>query len=125
MGIRLESSGSFKNTQSFLDRCASGDYMDPVAAIAEEGVQRLAAATPQDDGSTAAAWGYEVVEEGGKTTIWFTNTNVNEGFNIAVGLQYGHATGTGGWVGGYDYINPALKPIFDKMADQVWKEVAK
>jgi hypothetical protein len=125
MGIRLESEGSFKNTQSFLDRCASGDYMDPVAAIAEEGVQRLAAATPQDDGSTAASWGYEIMEEGGKTTIWFTNSSVNEGFNIAVGLQYGHATGTGGWVGGIDYINPALRPIFDKMADQVWKEVAK
>jgi len=103
----------------------SGEIFNPVEAIAEEGVQRLAAATPQDSGATASAWSYEIVEEGGKHTIWFTNSSVNEGFNIAVGLQYGHGTNGGGWVGGIDYINPALKPIFDKMADQVWKEVAK
>ena len=123
--LRIESEGSFKQTNSFLDRCISGDYLDPIDAIAAEGVARLQAATPQDDGSTASAWSYEIVEENGKTFIWWTNSSVNEGFNIAVGLQYGHGTGTGGWVGGIDYINPALKPIFDKMADQVWKEVAK
>lgn len=123
--IRYESSGSFKSTDSFLKRCISGDYLDPIEGIAEEGVQRLIAATPQDSGATANAWSYEIVEEGGKSTIWFTNSNNVNGFNVAVGLQYGHGTGTGGWVGGYDYINPALQPIFDKMADQVWKEVAK
>lgn len=123
--IRYESSGSFKSTDSFLKRCISGDYLDPIEGIAEEGVQRLTAATPQDSGATANAWSYEIVEEGGKSTVWFTNSNNVNGFNVAVGLQYGHGTGTGGWVGGYDYINPALQPIFDKMADQVWKEVAK
>lgn len=123
--LRVESSGSFKETDSFLKRCMSGDYLDPVDAIAEEGVQRLSAATPQADGTTAASWSYEIVEENGKYTIWFNNSSVNEGFNVAVGLQYGHGTGTGGWVGGIDYINPALKPIFDKMANDVWKEVAK
>ncbi len=123
--IRIESEGDFKTTDAFLKRCMSGEIFNPVEAIAEEGVQRLAAATPQDSGATASAWSYEIVEEGGKHTIWFTNSSVNEGFNIAVGLQYGHGTNGGGWVGGIDYINPALKPIFDKMADQVWKEVAK
>lgn len=123
--IRIESSGSFKNTDDFLRRCASGDIFDPVAAIAEEGVQRLAAATPQDSGLTASSWAYEIVEENGKYTIWFTNSNEINGFNVAVGLQYGHGTNGGGWVGGIDYVNPALKPIFDKMGDRVWKEVAK
>ena len=125
MVLHLESEGSFKNTQSFLDRCESGDYLDPISAIAEEGVQRLAAATLKDDGTTASAWSYEIVEENGKTTLWFTNDHRNEGFNIAIGLQYGHATGTGGWVGGIDYINPALQPIFDRISSRVWEEVSK
>ena len=123
--IGFESSGSFKETESFLQRCRRGDIFDPVEAIAEEGVQRLAAATPQDSGITASSWSYEIVEENGKFTIWFRNSHENAGFNVAVGLQYGHGTGTGGWVGGIDYINPALKPIFDKMGNDVWKEVAK
>ena len=123
--IGRESSGSFNDTQSFLRRCMSGDIFDPIEAIAEEGVQRLQDVTPEATGATAAAWSYEIVEEGGKTTIWFTNSHENEGFNVAVGLQYGHGTNGGGWVGGIDYINPALKPIFDRMGDAVWKEVAK
>lgn len=124
--IRLESSGSFMNTESFLSRCVSGDYLDQIPAIAEEGVQRLRTATPKDSGITASSWSYEIVDEGGKYTLWFTNSHVEGGFfNVAVGLQYGHGTGNGGWVGGIDYINPALQPIFDKIADQVWKEVAK
>lgn len=123
--IGFESSGSFSNTDSFLRRCMSDDIFSPAKKLAEEGVQRLKAATPKDSGITAELWDYEVIEEGGSTTIWWKNTNVVGGFNVAVGLQYGHATGTGGWVAGYDYINPALKPIFDKMADAVWKEVGK
>jgi len=123
--IGFQSSGSFKNTDSFLQRCIAGDIYDPVAAIAEEGVQMLRDATPEASGLTANSWAYEIVEEGGKYTVWFTNSNNNDGFNVAVGLQYGHGTGTGGWIGGIDYINPALKPIFDKLGDAVWKEVAR
>ena len=124
--IGFESSGSFKNTDSFLRRCMSDDIFSPAKRLAEEGVQRLKDATPKDSGITAESWDYEIVEEDGSTTIWWKNTNlVGDWFNLAVGLQYGHATGTGGWVAGYDYINPALKPIFDKMADAVWKEVNK
>jgi hypothetical protein len=72
---------------------------------------------------TAESWDYEIVKTSGGVTIWWNNTNVIGGFNVAIGLQYGHATGTGGWIHGYDFINPALRPIFDEIADSVWKEV--
>ena len=123
--IKVTDEGSFKYTQSFLQRCMSGDIFDPIERLADEGVQRLIAATPQESGLTAASWYYEIVEEGNTTTLWFGNNNVEEGFNIAVGLQYGHGTNGGGWVGGIDYINPALRPVFDKIQNAVWEEVAK
>jgi hypothetical protein len=123
--ISLSSSGDFKNTDNFLDRILADSYMDPAESLAEEGVQRLRDATPEETGLTAAGWYYEIVSEGGGTTIWWKNSHVVDGFSVAVGLQYGHGTGTGGWVEGYDYINPALKPVFDKIADGVWKEVTK
>ena len=87
------------------------------------GCQRLAAATPVDSGKTAASWTYEVVQKDGAYDLVFLNTNTNKYVNIAIILQTGHATGTGGYVKGQDYINPVLKPIFDALADQVWKEV--
>jgi len=123
--LRVESEGSFNDTQSFLKRCMEGPITPAVLRMAEAGVTALRAATPQDSGITASSWGYEVVDEGGKQTIWFTNSNTVDGFNVAVGIQYGHGTGTGGWVPGTDYINPALNPIFDKMADAAWKEVTR
>lgn len=122
-GVRVTSSGSFKNTYSFLDEMIQGDLKSRLAPYAEEGVAALAAATPQESGETAASWSYEIVEEGGLLTIWWINTHVVNGFNVAIGLQYGHATGTGGYVAGRDYINPALEPIFDKIAAKFWKEV--
>lgn len=121
--LRLESSGSWKGTFSFLEDCQSDDILDPAVALAEAGVQRLKDATPKESGETAAQWTYEVVREGGQTIIWFNNTHEVDGFNVAVGLQYGHGTGGGGWVEGYDYINPALKPIFDEMSAAAWKGV--
>jgi hypothetical protein len=121
--LKVESEGSFTNTQSFLQRCMEGPITPAVLRMAEAGVQALKAATPQDSGITASSWSYEVVDEGGKQTIWFSNSNVVDGFNVAVGLQYGHGTNNGGWVPGTDYINPVLEPIFDKMADAAWKEV--
>lgn len=123
--LSIESSGGFNNTYSFLKRCQSDDPLQAAVRFAEEGVLRLRDATPEETGLTAALWDYEVVSENGGITIWWRNGNVVDGFNVAVGLQYGHGTGTGGWVAGYDYINPALKPIFDKMADAAWKEVTR
>lgn len=122
-GVRVTSSGSFKNTYSFLDEMIKGDLRSRLQPYAEEGVAALAAATPQESGETAASWSYEIVDEGGLLTIWWINTHVVNGFNVAIGLQYGHATGTGGYVAGRDYINPALEPIFDKIAAKFWKEV--
>ncbi len=123
--IEMSSSGDFNDTFAFLRRCQSDDIFDSAERFAQEGVQRLRDATPEETGLTAALWNYEIVSEGGGVTIWFRNGNTVDGFNVAVGLQYGHATGTGGWVQGMDYINPALKPIFDKMADAAWKEVTR
>jgi len=90
---------------------------------AQRGVEALRQATPLESGLTADQWSYEIDRSGGSTTIWWINTHVVDGFNVAIGLQYGHGTGTGGWVEGYDYINEALKPLFDEIADSVWREV--
>jgi hypothetical protein len=121
--ISYETSGSFKNTDAFLRKIGRGDIYAGVERFAQQGVEALQAATPQDTGLTANSWYYEIVTEGDTTTIWWNNSNQVHGFNVAVGLQYGHATGNGGYVPGQDYINPALKPIFDKLAEATWKEV--
>jgi hypothetical protein len=90
-----------------------------------EGVAALASATPVDTGQTANSWYYEVVIKNGSATISFHNSNIQNGVPIAIILQYGHGTRNGGWVQGRDYINPAIQPIFDKIANQAWKEVTK
>lgn len=110
-------------TQSWLKRIMKADMFAGLEGLAAQGVSNLIAATPTDSGITANSWRYEIEKTSTTWTVWFINDNVENGFSVAVGLQYGHATGTGGWVEGYDYINPALKPIFDQIADVVWKEV--
>ena len=90
-----------------------------------EGVAALASATPVDSGLTASSWYYEITNGNGSATITFLNSNVNKGVPIAIILQYGHGTGTGGWVEGRDYINPAIQPIFDRIANDAWREVTK
>lgn len=89
----------------------------------KEGVAALASATPVDSGLTANSWYYEVERRPGSATITFYNSNIQNGIPIAIILQYGHGTGTGGWVQGRDYINPAIQPIFDKIAENAWREV--
>lgn len=115
------SSGSVDH---FLRKLLKKDWSQVLKKYAEEGVQALSAATPVDSGKTAASWGYEIEETKSGLTIYWTNSNVNKHVNIAIIIQYGHATGSGGWVEGRDYINPALRPIFDQMADALWKEVS-
>ena len=90
-----------------------------------EGVAALASATPVDSGLTASSWYYEIVNRIGSAKITFYNSNIQNGVPIAIILQYGHGTRNGGWVQGRDYINPAIQPIFDKIANEAWKEVTK
>lgn len=123
MSIKITLGGSTKRTQRFLDKMTSNQFFLEINSLAQQGVTALQASTPKDSGSTAASWGYEVEITRDKTTITWTNTNSNEGVNIAIILQYGHGTGTGGYVSGIDYINPAIQPVFDQIADNVWKKV--
>lgn len=121
--LSITSSGDFDNTNRFLDQIIRGDIFSSVAPYAQRGVDALRSATPRESGLTADSWSYEIETGNGQLTIWWLNSNVVNGFNVAIGLQYGHGTGTGGWVQGYDYINPSLRSIFDEIAEAVWKEV--
>ena len=123
--IEVETSGSTQKTMSFLTKMQNinGDIRSALEAAGQRGVDALSAATPVESGLTASSWGYEIETSGDQTTIWWTNTNTISGVNVAVILQYGHGTGTGGWVSGRDYINPAIQSIFDQIANDVWKKV--
>jgi hypothetical protein len=123
--VSFTTSGSFAKTNAFLLSMQNigGDIRHFCESAGARGVAALAAATPVDSGLTAASWGYEVESAGDTTTITWTNTNSSSGVNVAIILQYGHGTGTGGWVSGRDYIMPAIQPIFDSIADDVWKKV--
>jgi hypothetical protein len=121
--ITASSSGSFDNTERFLKKIKEDDIFSQLDHFATEAVYALSAATPVDSGETANSWTYEIERSDGGYAIIWGNTHVEEGRPIAILLQYGHGTGTGGYVQGRDYINPALQPIFDRMAEQAWKAV--
>lgn len=121
--VSFKMTGSTKRTQNFLRRVQSQDFYSSLESLAQRGVTALAAATPKDSGLTAASWGYEIETSGDKTKITWVNSHNEGGVNIAIILQYGHGTGTGGYVAGRDYINPAIKPVFDEIANDVWKKV--
>ena len=123
MTISIKSSGDFKNTEKFLGAMKDQTMYKVLEPYARSGVDALSAATPTETGKTAASWGYEITIEQGHCRIDWTNDNINERVNIAVILQYGHGTRNGGYVQGVDYINPALKPVFDRLAKDAWKEV--
>lgn len=119
--IKLSSTGNFNKTEKFLKR--SNNIKIELDMYGKKGVAALAAATPVNSGETANSWYYEITKQNGKYTIAFKNSNINNGVPIAIILQYGHGTNNGGWVEGRDYINPAIQPIFDEMAEAAWKEV--
>lgn len=125
MKIVVEHKGSFKRTERFLKRASKINYKSILEKYAQEGVAALAAATPVDSGVTANSWDYEIRVSQGRYSIAWTNSNIVNGVQIAVIIQYGHGTRNGGWVQGRDYINPALQPIFDKIANELWREVTK
>lgn len=123
--ITITQRGSFKNTERYLRRLKETELFAVLNKYGEIGVAALSAATPVKSGTTAASWSFSVVQRPGYYSIRWHNSNVNDGLPIAVLLQYGHGTGTGGYVQGRDYINPAVRPIFDRMADEAWKEVTR
>lgn len=123
--IRCTVKGDFKKTRTFLKRIQKTDLGSLLKRYAEEGVKALSSATPVVTGKTAASWDYEIVEERNRISIYWTNSNVNNGVNIAVILDYGHGTGWGGYVQGRHYISPSIQPVFDEIADAAWKEVMK
>lgn len=119
----LESKGSYKQTEDWLRKIVNGDIFKSMERYGREGVAALRSATPVESGETANSWTYEVKQDATSYSIIWSNTHVEKGRPIAILLQYGHGTGTGGYVQGRDYINPAIQPIFDRMADAAWKEV--
>lgn len=121
--IVFRQKGSWTKTRRFLKHCRDMDLDSILDRYGQEGVEALAAATPKDTGTTAASWSYEVRKNKESISIVWTNTNIVDGVPIAVILQYGHGTRNGGYVQGTDYINPAMNPIFDKIAQRAWEEV--
>lgn len=121
--ITFEQSGDFDHLDSFLKNMSKSSIADILKQYGQAGVSALSSATPSETGKTAASWGYSIKQSGGNYTISWTNSNTNGSVNIAILLQYGHGTGTGGYVQGRDYINPAIRPIFDEIAEGAWKAV--
>jgi len=121
--IGIESRGSFSKTARFLSYITGDRLFNDLNRYGKDGVEALRKATPYDTGDTANSWDYKIVRRNGKWHVEWFNTNINDGVNIAVILQYGHATMTGGYVEGIDYINPAMKPIFEALSNNVWKKV--
>lgn len=121
--IRITSKGKFESTRRFFKKMSRLEIRSVLDKYGKKGVDALASATPVDSGETANSWDYEIIGSDGSYSIQWINTHVNKGVNIAIILQYGHGTGTGGYVVGRDYINPAIQPIFDEMAETIWREV--
>jgi hypothetical protein len=123
--ITFRHKGDFSKTSRFLERAKEAVRLGDLDRYGREGVTALASATPVDTGLTANSWQYKIERSNGSVSISFHNTNIQNGVPIAIILQYGHGTRNGGWVKGRDYINPAIQPIFDRLANEAWKEVTK
>lgn len=123
--ISFRQRGDFSRVKRYLEKAKRSAKVSDLDRFGKEGVAALASATPMDSGLTANSWYYEIKEERGSVSISFCNSNIQNGVPIAIILQYGHGTRNGGWVQGRDYINPAIQPIFDKIAEHAWREVTK
>ena len=123
--ISFRQKGDFSKLTRYLERAKNAVRMGNLDKYGRQGVAALASATPVDTGATANSWYYAVTNQNGSAAITFYNSNIQNGVPIAIILQYGHGTGTGGYVQGRDYINPAIQPIFDKLANDAWREVTK
>ena len=123
--ISFRQKGDFSKLSRYIERAREAAKIGILDKYGREGVAALASATPVKTGKTASSWVYEIKRQNGSVSIVFKNTNIVNGVPIAIILQYGHGTGTGGWVEGRDYINPAIQPIFDRIANEAWREVTK
>lgn len=123
--ISFRQKGDFSKLSRYFERVKEAAKIGVLDKYGQEGVAALASATPVDSGQTANSWYYDIKRQNGSVSIVFNNSHINKGVPIAIILQYGHGTGTGGWVQGRDYINPAIRPIFDRIAEDAWKEVTK
>ena len=123
--ISFRQKGDFSKVTKFLERAKESVRLGVLDKYGREGVAALASATPVDTGLTANSWYYTIENKNGVATLSFSNSNIQNGVPIAIILQYGHGTRNGGWVQGRDYINPAIQPIFDRIADSAWREVTK
>lgn len=123
--ISFRQKGDFSKLSRYIERAREAAKIGILDKYGREGVAALASATPVKTGKTASSWVYEIKRQNGSVSIIFKNTNIVNGVPIAIILQYGHGTGTGGWVEGRDYINPAIQPIFDEIANKAWREVTK
>lgn len=121
--VKFTARGNWRKTDNFFKRAQKTDFDSVLEKYAQKGVEALADATPKDTGLTAASWSYTITKGTNVITISWTNSNFNEGVPIALILQYGHGTGNGGYVTGIDYINPAMKPIFDELEQYIIREV--
>lgn len=121
--ITFKHKGNFVNLTRYFERIKRTVRLSDLDKYGREGVAALASATPVDTGLTASSWYYRITNKNGRIEITFGNSNIQNGVLIAIILQYGHGTGTGGWVEGRDYINPAIQPIFDKIVNNAWREV--
>lgn len=123
--ISFKHKGNLSKTMQFLRRSNETVHTTKLKKYGDEGLKALSAATPKDTGKTASSWYYEIQEKPDGINLTFYNSNIQNEIPIAIIIQYGHATRNGGWVRGRDYINPAIQPIFDKLANELWKEVTK
>lgn len=121
--ITFKHRGDFSKTEGFLSRAKGKSYRTILEKYANLGVTALKSATPKDSGRTSDSWSYEISVERNRASIYWTNNNLTDGLLIAILIQYGHGTGSGLFVPGRDFINPAMRPIFDKIAEDLWKEV--
>lgn len=122
--ISFKQTGDFKKTSRYLRKVQHTSLTTELRRYAQEGVDALSRATPVDSGETAASWYYEIRRTPGSIKIEWKNSNIVNGVPIAIILQYGHATGNGGYVQGRDYINPAIQPVFDRISESIWKELS-
>lgn len=121
--FKITQKGDFGGFERFVNRVLKRNYLNIIADYANLGLEALKDATPEDSGKTADSWGYEIIQGKGIVTLYFTNSNEQNGCNIAILLIYGHGTKNGGYVQGNDFVTPALRPIFQDLADKMWKEV--